>query len=555
MKKIYSLLFPLLLLLISSQSSFGQTFTSVSHYDSCSRLSLQAAISAAGTNLKSVTYWGDGTSDTMTLQTSQTSMWFWHQYQMLGSYTVLIKLFKNGVAIDSNRRTFLNNCSYIYLQSYLDNNSNCTRDTGEGFFPMSFEVDSAGTVIDTITSTGVVRYKANKSGVVYKFRGLSMPFGVSASCPSSGIVTVTSPTTSTGITAYYGAQCGSTTQFDLYASFVSQFRPVNISRMYIHVGNRSCGSKNGVVTLQLSNKYKYKRASVTPASVVGNVITWNVSNLSLHNKKTISVEFDTATTVTLNDTICNTVIITPITGDAVTTNNVVNQCDEVRASWDPNDKHVMPAGNIQPGTKLTYTVNFENLGNDTAFNIHILDTLSQFLIPSSFELISSSHPVSYTFDKTSANDNLLRFDFENIYLPDSNSKQYNKGYVTFSMNTKQGIAPLVKIRNRAGIYFDINPVVLTNYAENQIEPLSVQQVNAEQVVAIYPNPVSHILTIKTDNKKYTSIRVYNSLGQTMLAQKVTGELTNINMESLSTGVYTIQLIGAHDTKAYKVEKL
>ena len=71
-------------------------------------------------------------------------------------------------------------------------------------------------------------------------------------------------------------------------------------------------------------------------------------------------------------------------------------CQEIRDSYDPNDKQVFPkgisaAGNIELGTWLTYRLRFINKGNDTAYMIRIVDTLSNDLDLGSLQFGASSH--------------------------------------------------------------------------------------------------------------------------------------------------------------------
>jgi uncharacterized repeat protein (TIGR01451 family) len=71
----------------------------------------------------------------------------------------------------------------------------------------------------------------------------------------------------------------------------------------------------------------------------------------------------------------------------------------VTCSWDPNDKAVNPSGVTAAhytlmDEELQYTIRFQNCGNDTAFNIRVLDTLDANLDMSTLQIVASSHPVS-----------------------------------------------------------------------------------------------------------------------------------------------------------------
>lgn len=71
-------------------------------------------------------------------------------------------------------------------------------------------------------------------------------------------------------------------------------------------------------------------------------------------------------------------------------------CQEIIASFDPNDKTVVPAGVdndhfILAEDELEYKIRFQNTGNDTAFIVVIRDTLSEFLDPATVVSGVSSH--------------------------------------------------------------------------------------------------------------------------------------------------------------------
>ncbi len=560
MKKIYIGIVLLLATLLTADKSSAQSFSNVYLQDSCGiplTILLYPNITQAGTNQTIIIFWGDSNTDTLNLQSNQTSSLFSHTYSSAGTYTIMSVLYKNGSPLDTFITSATINCSYITIKTYVDNNSNCVYNTNEPalWVPISLEVDSAGTVIDTIDFTGSIWYRGY-AGVVYKFKLLTTIANVSATCPSNGIATITAPSTASTSTVNFGFQCGSSNQYDLGLALFGYFRPVGTSRMAILAYNRGCGTQNAVLTLQLNNKYVYKSASITPTSVSGNTITWNLSNLSIANYQVIQLYADTATgaNIQLGDTICNSATITPTTGDVYLANNSVYQCDSVRASWDPNDKHVYPAGDIAAGTKLTYTINFENMGNDTAFNIYIMDTLSNRLDAGSLQVLTSSHIASHVMLDGPSGQKIIRFDFKDIHLPDKNSPDFNKGFVQFSINVKNGLAPLTPISNRAGIYFDINPVVITNYAENRINPVSINDVEISNLITVYPNPVTDVLTVQINNGGYDILRLLNNMGQVIANQNIGGNTATINMASLPTGMYYLQLTGKNNTITQKIEK-
>ncbi len=142
---------------------------------------------------------------------------------------------------------------------------------------------------------------------------------------------------------------------------------------------------------------------------------------------------------------------------------------ELICSYDPNDKLASPYGYGDENytlfeDTLDYTIRFQNTGNDTAFNVIIRDTIDQNLNLNTFKFISSSHEVN-TLIKTDSR--IIEFHFNNILLVDSNANEPDShGFVKYSIVANEGLNENTPITNTAGIYFDLNPPVVTNTVSN-----------------------------------------------------------------------------------------
>jgi uncharacterized repeat protein (TIGR01451 family) len=143
--------------------------------------------------------------------------------------------------------------------------------------------------------------------------------------------------------------------------------------------------------------------------------------------------------------------------------------DLLRCSYDPNDKRVFPdrqgvENYILPGEELQYVINFQNVGNDTAYNVVITDDLDDRLDFRTMVVLYASHAVT-----TEATGDNLIFNFKDIYLPDSTrSPLTSQGYVVFSISPKANLAEGTEIHNTAKIYFDFNDPVITNTTNNTL---------------------------------------------------------------------------------------
>jgi hypothetical protein len=121
-----------------------------------------------------------------------------------------------------------------------------------------------------------------------------------------------------------------------------------------------------------------------------------------------------------------------------------------------------------------------------------------------------------------------------------------------------GLANGTVITNNAGIYFDANPVVWTNNAENVIcyicGPDDVKNINMSEA-QIYPNPVTTQLNINALNKTYNSFYITNTIGQQLLAGKIEMDKISVDVSVLPAGMYYITLKGELGNMVRKFVKL
>jgi uncharacterized repeat protein (TIGR01451 family) len=149
----------------------------------------------------------------------------------------------------------------------------------------------------------------------------------------------------------------------------------------------------------------------------------------------------------------------------------VEQCEPVIGAYDPNIKVAYPAGfgpehHIPAEEKLKYTIHFQNVGTDMARNVTIRDTLSPELDLSTFRAGGGSHAHQWYL----LPERVLVIEYPEILLPDSTSNEpESHGFFSFSIQLMDGVLPGTLIENRAGIYFDFNPPVITNTVFHTVE--------------------------------------------------------------------------------------
>ena len=512
-------------------------------------------------SLTVVTLFGDGGTQTDTVSALSGYATAKHVYNNTGTYMVTHILYNGTVAIDTATYSFnYRFCRTLPVNLYVDANANCVFEPATEtyiFLPSLVEVDSSGVHIDTVSATsGLYYYAYGPVGTVYTFKVLTTQPGLAVSCPSTGIVADTLDTVS-GSANYFGMECTTPSGYDLrvFTSFRAGSHHFGGT---IIADNTYCSPPPAVLTMQMNPQYNSLLSFIpAPTTVSGNTVTWDISSLS----SVISMPFVIYAGMeghgSFGDTILTTYAINPISGDANASDNAVIRVDTVQAGYDPNDIGVNPAGCLTPGmTTITYTVHFENTGIDTAFNVYVLDTLSDDLDASSMRMITASAEMHVTKWKSGGH-TIVKFDFPDINLLDSSYHGFCDGMFVYSINIRSGLTDGTVIGNRAGIYFDYNPVVLTNTIENVIGcPVAVvKNVPKEDAVIVQPNPVIDVVVVKSGNERYTSLIISNSIGQNLIQQQIDSALTKADVSLLPPGLYYVTLKGEHGSVVKKFVKL
>ncbi len=556
----------LIVLLFSAAQIKAQYITSSSSSalvtPGCDTSAAVFRINVAGlmTTTVSVTaYYGDGTSHVGYVSASGSTgyAYFGHVYQWPGNYTAKFVLKLGTTVLDSLRLTYVNRtCLAMNIFSYVDNNSDCIPNLGDnrGIKAATIEVDSIGIPVDTIYSLfGYNYYALGPAGTVYTYRVLAAPDGTMVTCPSSGIITDTVPgLTLTTPGKPFGFVCSPSSSFDL-----GQTTSVKLGshRFEAHILTSTyCLPASCSLSMSVSSRFSFSNASPMPTVVAGNTITWDSTAIALNPTNLFFAHYEvTGTSLTPGDTLHSDYLVNPVTGDANPIDNDTSRVDTSRSGWDPNMKTVSPSGHINAGTELEYTIQFENTGNDTAFNIHIMDTLSPYIEAQTFRIVAASHAMVLSMDNVGGQ-NIVKFDFPNINLLDSSHHGLCDGMVVYKIKTKSSLPDGTVIDNRAGIYFDENDVVMTNTAENIIGfPNKVSTLTNAGAARLFPNPVSDVLNIGLSSE-YSVFSISNTVGQTVGTGTLDGKEAKVNVRDLPTGIYYITLRGAGGVNVQKFEK-
>jgi uncharacterized repeat protein (TIGR01451 family) len=178
-------------------------------------------------------------------------------------------------------------------------------------------------------------------------------------------------------------------------------------------------------------------------------------------------------------------------------NNNTSEEVVIVGAIDPNDILVSPKGDgpqgyIYKNQYLTYTIRFENVGTYKATYVFLENQIPSGLDLSTFEIISSGHPYTYSLSENGH----LRVEYRYIDLPPAMLDSIGAhGYFKYKILPKKTISEGYPIENNAKIYFDFEDPIVTNTVLNTIKFSGESEVKS---LKIYPNPATEIITFSIE---------------------------------------------------------
>ncbi len=223
-------------------------------------------------------------------------------------------------------------------------------------------------------------------------------------------------------------------------------------------------------------------------------------------------------------------------------------CQQVVSSLESNTKIASPSGyetehKIELNTDLDYMIRFRNVGNDTAFNIVVKDTLSNFLEPTSIEFGASSHPYQVEWMEN----NIVKFIFKNILLTDSiTNGAASLGFLKFRVSQKPNLPSGTKIFNKAALYFDFNAPKSTSQTFHTVGKNFIISASTDLVtpngrpIKVYPNPFTEqaVFDIEGDPLSTRStFRLYDMVGRLLRTEQFDTNQYPFQRKDLTGGMY------------------
>jgi hypothetical protein len=277
-----------------------------------------------------------------------------------------------------------------------------------------------------------------------------------------------------------------------------------------------------------------------------NAYSFTFSNLGALSDTVFQLTDSVKLSAELNELVTVSAVLAYSGSECEVANNNFSMTDIVVGSVDPNDKMVLVKTkglqlNAVRTDTLIYKIRFQNVGTYAARRVLLVDTLSEYLDWSTFEIVSSSHPFS-----CSMVDGVITWVNNNIELPDSTtSPERSQGYVTFSIQPLSDCPPFQAVNNRASIQFDYNEFINTNNTSIVIEPYNSDEVFYD--VFIYPNPTANSFeVILLNNKKtvlFDEVKLFSISGELISLFKYDSlqERVMLSAKEIESGIYIVQV--------------
>ncbi|WP_291091923.1 DUF7619 domain-containing protein [Flavobacterium sp. UBA2787] len=465
--------------------------------------------------------------------------------------------YDSAVFIEGGSLALGNQCrENIQIITFLDSNNNGIKDAGEPNFlngNLNYQLNNTGDTVSATSHNGVFYIFPDNETDTYDFDySIYSEFASFYAEPISFDDVVYSQTESN---VYYIPIVNTTPYNDVTVSLVATNQPAAgfnyINKIYY--SNNGIAPASGTLSFEKDPALTITNISVGGTTNLPSGFTFDYVDLMPSETRTITVMMSVPPipTVAIGDLVTNSVSISSLTTDANPDNNSASLTKPIVASYDPNDKNESHGDKIAladftENDYLYYTIRFQNTGTTNATFVRVEDVLDAQLNPESLRMIAASHP--YVLERIN---NELVWKFDNIQLvPQIVNENASIGFVHFKIKPNQGIAVGDIIPNTADIYFDFNPVIVTNTFETEfVETLSTPDFTNSTVV-LSPNPTKDRLQVQLNGSEtIAQISVYDVIGKRVYHRnKVELNSTSIDFSSLHQGVYLVEVITTSNQK-------
>ncbi|MGV3631782.1 MAG: DUF7619 domain-containing protein [Bacteroidota bacterium] len=506
--------------------------------------------------------WGDGSTSTLppnlTFAADNSDYYtFDHTYTAMGVYSVTVTFESSTSDIYTSNVldmvvSDVTNCGYVY--SYIYQDTYCGMFWGNYIENAVFDL--------TGNDNTVTQFTGYLSGV----NVTNVPYTLSINddwLAENNLTQTSADLVITGFDAYgnplYEGQnymftvaseeVSITLDLMMQYGYSSCFSAAETGYIYFSMVDITCSADaDALVTLELPSFMTPVTAGLTNASITGNTLTYEIHDFNGYSWNYIPVTIPGTTEAGLEYTL--TVSVSDMnSSETIISNNTIDITGMVFNSYDPNDKSVNQAENLDPGTaeELQYTINFQNEGNFDALKVVVRDTISENLDLASFKVIRTKHNVVTMVDPATR---VVTFTFNDINLvPSSTDVEGSKGQIVYQVKENANLPVNSEIENTAYIYFDFNPAIITNTTYNKNTVLSVSELN-KAAFSVHPNPANSSVKVSTEVKGNT-LRILDLNGKEVIRTKFDNTAA-VDISGISNGVYSLML---ENKNGISIEKL
>lgn len=334
---------------------------------------------------------------------------------------------------------------------------------------------------------------------------------------------------------------------------VTPLRPGFDVHYHLEYTNTGTTTINGSVAVAFPWELTYLSATTTPDQVTSDSLVWQFTGLAPFQQVSIEINFNVTSAIPIGWNTLSIANIEPLANDFNPINNRDSSSEVVVGSFDPNDISVdikiINASLSAPF--LEYTIRFQNTGNFPASFVRVTNPISSKLDMSTFELMATSHPATYSYIQHSGN---MEFFFDNINLVDSTTNEAEShGLIKYRIKP---VSPLVSgdtIKNIAYIYFDYNMPVVTNLVSTRIITIVSDNELKQPEFSIYPNPAASSFMIRFNpSTKERTVEVYSALGGNKFSKTISSEEVTINTSSFADGIYFVKVSDGQRSSSRKI---
>ena len=326
------------------------------------------------------------------------------------------------------------------------------------------------------------------------------------------------------------------------------------NRLFVY--DKGCDQTYKTAYLKVVLHPKTILISSSPAymALKGDTVIYRVDSIGRDLQRNIT--FHTRyknTDFAIGDTVWHKSMLTASAASNATIYDMDSMKVEMVYSYDPNEKIVQLPGDsvLTDFNLLRYTIHFQNEGNDEARDVVVTDTLDSRIDYNTIQTLYTSHTNVF-----SLSGNTVTWTFKNINLvPKTLDEEKSKGQIVFEVNKKAAMKIGDSLKNRAFIFFDLNPPVITEYATVRIVEEVKDTVPADtggtsigqqpvfgKDLKVYPNPAHHELTVSNISIKPVALIVRDIMGHAVMSVMIEAQSSRkLDISSLSSGIYLLEM--------------